>query len=185
MNKSGPCRPGEIGHAETQRIDGQERTFSPSVRDRLVRLAYRFVWNLEDAEDVAHEALSKAFEQQNDLRQSDKWWSWTCRIVVRACHEHGRRKARRAQHESSVGYETAHRECDQVGSDESEQKEYLRRCVQELPRRQREVIVLRHLEDHSFEQIGEILGISSSTARVHARAGRQALRDKMTNSHEM
>ena len=122
MNKSEPCRPGEIGHAETQRIDGQERMFSPSVRDRLVRLAYRFVWNLEDAEDVAHEALSKVFEQKKDLRQSDKWWSWTCRIVVRACHEHGRRKARRARHEPSVGYETARRECEPVGSDESEQK---------------------------------------------------------------
>jgi len=52
-----------------------------------------------------------------------------------------------------------------------------------LPERQKEVMVLRHLEQMNYDQIGELLEMSPSTARVHARAGLEALRDLIKERH--
>ena len=42
---------------------------STSIRDRLVRLAYRFVWNHDDAEEIAQDALATACERSGELRR--------------------------------------------------------------------------------------------------------------------
>ena len=49
---------------------------SGTVRDRLVRLAYRFLWNHDDAEEVAQDALTIAQAKAGGLRDRRKWWSW-------------------------------------------------------------------------------------------------------------
>lgn len=157
--------------------------FSASVRDRLVRLAYRFLWNRGDAEDVVQEALVTAHERAGDLRDREQWWSWISRIVVRRCHEYGRRKQRRERHESALPIEAARRSHESRHEDAPETKEIVRRLLRRLPRRQQEVIILRHLQEMSFGEIADILEISPATARVHAQAGRETLRRLLNEEH--
>jgi len=147
-----------------------------AIRDRLVRLAYRFIWDREEAEDVAHETLIVAQERADSLRDKRKWWSWVCQILVRRCQERGRRRQIRQRHASTYAVQkTPHFvQTDEENSAEStaEVAELLRR----LPARQYEVVVLRHLENMGYQEIADTLGISVATARVHARAGRETLR---------
>jgi len=147
-----------------------------TTRDRLVRLAYRFLWNREDAEDVAQEALAIAYQRGAELRDEGRWWSWLSRIVVNRCHERGRRRLRRDRHQDALRIEAKGREVGFQGDEAAELKEAVRRSLSTLPRRQHEVIVLRHLHAMSYEEIAGVLGITPTTARVHARAGREALR---------
>ena len=150
-----------------------------AVRDRLVRLAYRFLWNRDDAEDVVQDALSVAHERGNELRESGKWWSWMCAVVVQRCRAYGRRLQRWKHHEETYRTEVSRSTGETAASDEVETRESVRGLLMELPRRQYEVMVLRHLQGMPYEEIGRVLGISSATARVHARAGREALRDRL------
>jgi RNA polymerase sigma-70 factor (ECF subfamily) len=147
-----------------------------STRDRLVRLAYRFLWNRDEAEDVAQDALAAAHGRAAELRDPSRWWSWVSRIVVNACHERGRRRRRDQRHEAALRLRTAERSDRSGSAADDDLKEQVRRALGRLPRRQREVMVLRHLEDMPFDRIAETLGISAVTARVHARAAREALR---------
>lgn len=151
---------------------------SRTVRDRLVRLAYRFLWNQDDAEDVVQDALLEAHQHERDLRDADKWWSWVCRIVVHACHTHGRRKQIRAKHEPILR-ERARVESSGNHRERSDSKTDVLHHISALPKRQREVLVLRHLEEMSYERISEVLGISVGTARVHAQAARESLRERL------
>ena len=48
--------------------------------------------------------------------------------------------------------------------------------IDRLPRRQREVLVLRHLEGMSFSEVAEVLEMKESTARVQAQNARENLR---------
>ena len=84
------------GGAKTS-LAPRERSRSPLrvSRDRLVRLAYRFVWNRDDAEDVVQEALARAHERASTLKEHEKWISWVTRMVIHGCHLQGRRKMRR------------------------------------------------------------------------------------------
>lgn len=153
-------------------------------RRRLVRLAYRFVWNLHDAEDAVQDALIAAQQNVGKLREQRSWWSWVVRVVVQRCHLHGREKRRKElalrRVESRAGFEAGPAVHDAL----SPYAEKLRQALADLPDRQREVLVLRHLEDLTYERIGEVLGISPSTARVHAHAGRESLRNRMANQDE-
>lgn len=148
------------------------------VRDRLVRLAYRFLWNQDDAEDVVQDALVKAHQHEHELRDADKWWSWVCRIVVHACHTHGRRKQIRAKHEPILRQRAR---AESAGNQHvrSDSKTDVLHHIAGLPKRQREVLVLRHLEEMSYERISQVLGISAATARVHAQAARESLRQRL------
>ena len=60
--------------------------------------------------------------------------------------------------------------------DHDERTEMVRMLLSELPPRQRDVVTLRHLEGMAYEGIAAMLEISTATARVHARAGRETLR---------
>jgi RNA polymerase sigma-70 factor (ECF subfamily) len=156
-----------------------------SARDRLVRLAYRFLWNRDDAEDVVHDALIAARQHAGDLREPDRWMSWTGRIVVRRCHERIRQMRRWRRYRTRLEA-TASRHEDpgpQDRSDSSVLRGQLRQLLLDLPRRQHEVIVLRHLQGMSYEEIGDVLGISAATARVHARAARERLRSLLLRRH--
>jgi RNA polymerase sigma-70 factor (ECF subfamily) len=175
---------GRLGNLENTMSHAGESTpepFSQAARDRLVRLAFRLVWNRDDAEDVVQESLTVAHARDGQLRGPDKWWSWLRRIVIHRCHTAGRDKVRRRR----LGERLAARRntaADQAPASESgELTELIRGALPNLPARQREVVVLRHLEGLSYEEIGEVLEIAPATARVHARAGLEALRMALVN----
>jgi len=179
-----PVETAESAVSSDQRLhqDADPPPLTRPGRDRLVRLAYRFLWNLDDAEDVVHEALAAAHERVAELRDKRKWWSWVCRIVVRRCHEHGRRKMRRDRHDQKLRL-AATQQQGPPHEPHSEGTEIVRQLVLRLPRRQKEVIVLRHIHGMGFQEIANVLGISSSTARVHAQAGRETLRTLLIERH--
>ena len=168
---------GRGGNIMQQSGDLPPEPFSRAARDRLVRLAFRFVWNRDDAEDVVQESLAVAHGQRETLREPQRWWSWLRRIVIHRCHTAGRRKSTRARHGLRLAASNA-AETEAAG-DAAELKELVRRALPGLPERQKEVVVLRHLEGMSYEQIGELLEIAPATARVHAKAGLEALRSML------
>ena len=156
---------------------------SPTVRNRLVRLAFRFLWNREDAEDVVQDALATAHEKAGSLRDHGKWWSWVCRIVVQRCRVRGRETLRWKHHEEPYRTEIRRRAEGTSVSDSFEVKAGVRELLTELPPRQQEVIVLRHLQGMPYEEIARVLEIAPATARVHARAGLETLRELMRARH--
>ena len=60
-------------------------------------------------------------------------------------------------------------------SGSAELKTLVIELLDELPRRQREVLVLRHLQGMTFEEVALVLELAPETARVHAQRGRERL----------
>jgi RNA polymerase sigma-70 factor (ECF subfamily) len=143
------------------------------TRDRLFRLAYRFLWNRHDADDVVQSALATAWEKAGQLRDYGKSWSWLCGIVVQRCRLLRRRAGRWAFHWNHYA-PTVREEADSRTHPDS--ADVLRALLTKLPRRQHEVLVLRDLQGMSYHEIATVLGITASTARVHAQAARESLR---------
>ena len=166
--------------------DWLEEQDSPSsldeVHDRrgaLVRLAYRFCWDVDDAEDAVQEALLLASRKRHQLVQKRKLWSWVRSIVVRQCFEIGRRLARERKADAALQQTPPSVAGEAAASDGAERREgddLVRRMIGTLPERQQMALVLRHLEEMSYRQIAETMDISESTARVQVRNAREALR---------
>jgi len=154
-------------------------TVSRDARDRLVRLAYRFAWNRDDAEDAVQEALTVYEKKRHQLRDPGRWWSWLQRIVVQQCRLLGRRASSRRSHELRTARSDQTAAHEEAPVEAAEAKTLLRALLSDLPDRQREVVVLRHLEGLEVCQIAAILEISESTVRVQARNGRETLKRLM------
>ncbi len=148
-------------------------------RQALLRLAYRFCWNAEDAEDAVQNALLLAAQRRGQLHEPGKLWPWVCSIVVRQCHDLLRRAGRRRRAEGPAWADGGRTGGDEAADERSARREFaavVRDCMDELPERQRAALVLRELEGMSYEQIAEVMSITESTARVTVRNAREALR---------
>lgn len=166
-------KPG-ANHAEPCVRPEPPAAWSPSARERLFRLAYRLLWNRADAEDAVQDALLTAFDRSAQLKDTDKWWPWIYRIVVQKCRLLGRRASLRRRHEQVMA-ELPPIHNPALSSGSAEVKSLMIELLNELPRRQREVLVLRHLQGMAFHEIAEVLDLTSETARVHALRGRERL----------
>ncbi|NOT02014.1 MAG: RNA polymerase sigma factor [Phycisphaerales bacterium] len=172
-------------------LENEPRELTPAVRDRLVRLAYRFVWNRSDAEDAVHNAVALAQTRRRQLRETTRWWSWMCRIVVRQCVALGRGQSRREirerQRAGTDRSATTDERRDAVPADHAaialERAAVLRRAIDELPPKQRAAVTLRHLEGMEYERIAEIMEIAPATVRVHVRDAREALRVRLVREY--
>ncbi|MCC7292739.1 MAG: sigma-70 family RNA polymerase sigma factor [Phycisphaerales bacterium] len=159
--------PGDAAGDRPESINAESRL-------RLVRLAYRFLWDRGEAEDAVQDALLAAHERAADVRDRGKWWSWVCRIVVQRCHLASRRIAQSRKLRSADAALNLC-EADESAASRKELAGVVREMIAELPQRQREVLVLRHFQGMSFDEIGEVLDMAPATARVQAMNAREAL----------
>lgn len=126
----------------------------------LVRLAYLLLADVGDAEDVVQEVLEELFRRWAGLRE-DSVLAYARTAVVNRARSVQRRRAvaRRFLLRSPRPEETV-----PLG----ERDRWLWDLVQALPRRQREVVVLRYWCDLSEAQIADVLGISAGTVKSSA-----------------
>ncbi len=130
---------------------------------RLVALARSIVADLE-AEGVVQDGLIKAWKKIGGLREPAAFSSWLTRIVANTAVARARRKK---IFQPLNGAEFAARE---VPPDDRIDVQLL---LSRLAPRQRAVLHLTVVEGLSDSEVGEALGISSSSVRVHRMRGRQ------------
>lgn len=126
----------------------------------LVRLAYLLVSDLADAEDVAQEVLEELYRKWTALRQ-DSVMAYARAAVVNRSRSLLRRRAVARRFAPRLA------QAEQAGPALSEDG-WLWDLVQTLPRRQREVVVLRYWCDLTEAEIARVLGISSGTVKSSA-----------------
>lgn len=159
-------------------------SLAPAKRDRLVRLAARFVRDPNDAEDAVQAAWLLADARRHQVRDPNAEWSWLCRIVVHQCYLI-RRKAG-ARRETALADATPPIDRNRGPASRAAQREFdaiIASLIAELPERQQTALVLRHLEGMGYAAIAAVMEIGESTVRVHVRAAREALRDLMNRRH--
>ena len=149
---------------------GDVRAFEVLVRRYqrpVLAIARRFARDQDDAEDLAQRAFINASQRAGSWR-GGSFKSWLFRIVVNLAKNHLRDTAR-----FDRAGDAHEREADPVAPDaeariESAQRQKaMREAVAKLPRRQREVLLLRIDGDLPFAEIAQTLGITEVNAKVN------------------
>lgn len=121
----------------------------------MVAIAYSVLADHQLAEDAAQEAFARALTNLSKLRKPDKFAPWLARICRNVARDMVTAKARQINMEDSC------RAPDRNSPDDN--VEVVRRAIEQLPFRAREVIVLRYYNGLSYEEIASVLGISKPT----------------------
>jgi RNA polymerase sigma-70 factor (sigma-E family) len=135
----------------------------------LYRLAYtvafRIVGDRPEAEDIAQEALARASLRWARLHEHPE--GWVSRVASNlAIDRYRRRRRERRLPTGPLG----------VVDDRVSERADLVTALRRLPRRQREVVVLRYLADVSEADVAAALGCSAGAVKTHASRGLAALR---------
>ncbi len=159
---------------------------------QVYNLAYRILGNAEDAGDLAQETFLRAYGALGSFRQDASFLTWLYKISSNLCIDHIRaRKSRTALSldvEREEGREPA-ADLRATGPESaairSAVRDEVQRAVQNLPEKYRVVVVMRHLQDMSVEEIALVLDMPSGTVKTHLFRGREMLRSRLRSALDM
>jgi RNA polymerase sigma-70 factor (sigma-E family) len=143
---------------------------------RLVGLARLLVDDRETAEDVVQEAFEGLYRRWRRLRDPHSAEAYLNRSVVNGSRSRLRRRATERAHVPPEARQAPAAEATYVAH---EAEHALIDVVLALPRRQREVVVLRYYLDLSEEQIADWLGVSPGSVKQHAHRATATLQERM------
>jgi RNA polymerase sigma-70 factor, ECF subfamily len=161
---------------------GDQQAFRQLVECHMRRaydLAFGFVGNHEQAEDIVQDAFIRVHRALDRFRGDAAFGTWLHRIVVNLAINENRRSRRRA--ESAVTEEdVATPDHGPAAHHESRESSlHLERAIHELPTLQRAVVILRHLEGMSTRQVSGILRCSEGTVKTHLFRAMRKLKKRL------
>jgi RNA polymerase sigma-70 factor (ECF subfamily) len=143
------------------------------------RVARGVLRNTADAEEVAQEALLRAYRRFDRLRDPGQFRGWLARISFRLALDRLKSARRRELRETRWSEELPPAaDAEQLASS-SEFREKLEQAVDELPGRLRAVLLLAAMQGHSLEEVAAMLEIPCGTVKSRLFLARKKLAEKL------
>ena len=145
------------------------------------RVARGVLRNDADAEDVAQEALLRAYRRFDRLRDPLRFRGWLVRIVFRLALDRARAAKRREVRETEWA-QPARRPAPATAEElaaSSEFQAHFDRALDALPEKLRLVLLLAAMEGHTLEEVAAMLGLPIGTVKSRLFAGRKKLAEKL------
>ena len=182
------------------RYSGDSQYFDLLVsryQNKLYSMAFNLLGNDCEAEEVVQEAFIRVWRNSHSFRIDATFAGWIFTIMQNLCKDRWRSRQRKQsyeaiffnplsvhEHENSVkGYRTAVNILNNNLTEPAQEAElselraFLNSCLEQLPNCQREVIILRDLQGHSYKRIASLTGASIGTVRSRLHYGRQKLKN--------
>jgi RNA polymerase sigma-70 factor (ECF subfamily) len=165
---------GEDGELVVRCLGGEVEAFEPLVaryQKVLFNVAYRLLGDREDARDATQTAFVRAFEKLSTYDSAHRFFSWIYRIVVNEClNVRQRRPPLQGLDESLASSASPFAEAEA-----HETSERIQAGLMQLSPEYREVVVLRHFAELSYNDISTTLGLPEKTVKSRLYSARQRL----------
>jgi RNA polymerase sigma-70 factor, ECF subfamily len=153
-------------------------------------IAYRLLGSPADASDVVQEVFLKVFRGVGSFREHSSLRTWMYRIAVNEAHNHHRWFCRHCRREVAMDHAAEQSNSLESAADpgrspfdralESENRTLIEQALANINPVFRTAVVLRDIENLSYEEIAEILQVSLGTVKSRILRGREALRRELT-----
>ncbi|MCH2249667.1 MAG: RNA polymerase sigma factor [Cognatishimia sp.] len=136
--------------------------------------AFRVLGDRAEAEDVAQEALIRLWKQATDWRQGEaKVTTWLYRVVANLCTD--RLRKGRGVALDAIPEPEDDAESPAEAMQQKSRQAALQEALMDLPDRQRQAVVLRHIEGMSNPEIAQIMDIAVEAVESLTARGKRAL----------
>ena len=170
-------------------LNGDGQSFELLIlkyQSKLFATILNVVKHRELAEDIIQEAYMKAFSKLDTLKDHNQFYAWIKRIALNLALNHFERAKRVVDVENEEDDTSFFERIPDGESPEEllvkdELKKYVRHFVEALPDKLRVVVVLREIEDMSYEEISDMMNIPIGTVRSRLFNARQMIKDRLVN----
>ncbi len=155
--------------------------------------ALGLVGNREDALELSQEAFFRAYQHFDQLHSQGKFFAWFYQILRNLCFSHLRKRRVRRAHEAPCVEDGGQRTDDgdtggfpadaggpfdpEVVAERNEAKDRLWRAIGQLDEKHREVIILRHFQNLSYDDMAKLLFCNRGTITSRLFYARQQLKE--------
>jgi len=143
----------------------------------LMRFAVRLTGDLHSAEDVVQESLLRAARSASGFEGRASIRTWLTQIMINVYRT--QRAAARKTEEFDESQHLKPTASSEQLLESQETQEQLRELIQQLPDRQREVLILTAWEDYSVPEVAELLGITAQNVYSNLSAARARLKQSL------
>ncbi|MEZ5289289.1 MAG: RNA polymerase sigma factor [Vicinamibacterales bacterium] len=142
------------------------------------RVAYGVLRQREDAEDVAQEALVRAYRRCHQLRDRTRFKAWLVRMSWRLALDHQRAARRRAaRRRAAREYHAAPSGITAAPGAAADDAQRLWAAIDQLPERLRWPLVLAAIEGHDVREVAALVGAPEGTIKSRLFQARQRLKE--------
>lgn len=149
------------------KINAQAERLLQEYGNSILRLAYSYLHNISDAEDVLQDALIQFLKNEPSFESKSHEKAWLMRVAINISKNKIKYNKVRNTDELS----------EYLAADEKEDLAFVWEAVKELPIRYREVVHLFYYEGYSTSQIAQMLQKNESTVRSNLHRGRYQLKE--------
>jgi RNA polymerase sigma-70 factor (ECF subfamily) len=176
---------------------GDSEAFGPLVQkhqQRVFSLVYHLVRRRDEVEDLVQEIFIKAFRAIRSYNFQSSFGTWLGRVATNHCYDYLRReRASRVSFYWQMG-EDSQRELEdnaegppEAGIDHEHRtvlRDLVDKLLQRAPENDRQILVLKELEDNSVDEIAEILGLKATTVKVRLHRARKRMLEDLQKWRE-
>jgi RNA polymerase sigma-70 factor, ECF subfamily len=160
--------------------DGNRSAFEELVhkhQDRIYNLCRYMLQDTQDAQDAAQDVFLKAYRSLKAFKPDSSLYTWLYRIAVNTCLDYKRKsRPERLEDASLVDDLAATEPSPEQRYRSKEISEAIALALQELPEKLRAAIVLKEIEELSYEEIAAVLDTSLGTVKSRISRAREELR---------
>jgi RNA polymerase sigma-70 factor (ECF subfamily) len=174
-----------------------EQAFNEVVRahgDKVFSLVYRMIGNRAEAEDLAQEVFVTVFKTVDGFRSESKFSTWLLRIAANHCKNRIKYLSRRRTEgaglddmpEEKMADEgrapmQGHIDAPDVLLEAAELERLMQQAIETLDEDHRLLIVLRDVEELSYEEIGEVSGLPEGTIKSRLHRARMSIKEYLAH----
>lgn len=167
---------------------GDPQAFNRLITDyqkKMYNLALNYVKQEEEAKDLTQDIFVTVYRSISKLRDETKFVAWLYQVAINHCRNRYKRLQRKGYFSSDSIDDTE--STIQLSSGASPEKELERNrtisIVQEtiaaLPESEKEIILLRDIQELSYDEISTILNVPLGTVKSKLNRARSALKDRL------
>ena len=139
-----------------------------SLKPVIYRVCRAQLQETHDREDAVQEAVLRAWEKRDGLRELKFFETWFMRILINACHDIQRRNRRLVTMDTPPEQESRTESHDLV------------LAVTALEEKQRMCVLLHYIEGYSVREVAGMLGIGESAVKARLMRGRKKLKELLS-----
>jgi len=156
---------------------------------RVYRLVFRMLNDQQEAEDLAQEVFVTVFKSIGTFRGDSKLSTWLYRVAANHAKNRLKYLSRRARGRKQQFDEVGDRDAIESSSMSTsapipgpeavmqgrQMEDFVRHALSELPEEQRELVVLRDIENLTYDEIQQVTGLAAGTVKSRLHRARLAL----------